>query len=360
MRAEADSESGGKPWQTWILERLPVDLETLRHFTNEPVPNHMKSWWWCLGGTPAILFGVQIFTGILLTFNYVPDPAEAYDSVARITQTVPYGWYIRGIHRWSSHLMIVAVILHMMRVFFTGAYRKPREINWIIGLALLAVTLFLGFTGYSLLYEQLSYWGMTVAGNLTEAVPLIGEQMARMLRGGEEIGEQTLTRFFILHIGILPTALIALLALHIALIRLHGVTEFRFEKETVPKAKKSFPFFPDHLLTEGILAVGLTLVLTCLAVIFPATVGERADPLVTPAHIKPEWYFFWTFRWLKLIGLEAAVLTIGLMGVAAALWPFVDARIRRARPNSEISVWIGVAAVLFLLAFTLWEAVATH
>ncbi|MFQ5738822.1 MAG: cytochrome bc complex cytochrome b subunit [Acidobacteriota bacterium] len=349
-------------WKEWLQKRIPIDVDTLRHFSSEPVPHHLRSWWWCLGGTAAFLFLVQVATGILLTLNYVPDPAQAYESVSRITDTVPFGWYIRGIHKWSSNLMMVAVILHMMRVFFTGAYRRPRELNWMVGVGILGVTLFFGFTGYSLVYEQLSYWGATVAGNLTNSVPLIGEQLARMLRGGESIGAKTLTRFFILHIGILPTVMALLLFAHITLIRLHGVTEYQFKNEGNDGEKEpgTFPFYPDHFLTELILAVGLTTVLTCLALIFPAGLGEKANPLQTPAHIKPEWYFYWTFRWLKLTGLQLAVMTLGLAGLTALFWPFIDARIRRTRPESEFSVWVGVAAVLGLIVLTLWEALASH
>ncbi|MCK5352341.1 hypothetical protein KAJ77_07170, partial [bacterium] len=121
---------------------------------------------------------------------------------------------------------------------------------------------------------------------------------------------------------------------------------------------KTCPFYPDHFLTELILALGLTILLTCLALIFPAELGEKANPLQTPAHIKPERYFFWTFRWLQLTGLQIAVITIGLMGLTALFWPFIDARIRRRNPASEISVWVGAVAVLFLIVLTLWEAIA--
>jgi len=344
----------------WLKERIPVDLEALKVYSNEPVPRHLKHWWWCLGGTPAYLFLVQATTGILLSFYYVPDPSQAYESVKRVMSAVPYGWFIRSIHRWSSNLMITAVILHMMRVFFTGAYRRPREINWMLGVGLLAVSLGFGFTGYSLVYEQLSYWGATVAGNLTEAVPVAGPYLARLLRGGEQVGDNTLTRLFILHIGILPAAITALLAGHIILIRLHGVTEFEFTKDRERPGKGTFPFFPDHFLTEMIIGVGLAFLLTCLAVIFPTGLAERADPLNTPPHIKPEWYFFWTFRWLKLTGLTFAVLSIGAMGFLALVWPFVDAAIRARKPHSEASVWIGLAAVIFLTGLSLWEAIASH
>ena len=159
----------------WIKSRIPLQLgDMLQELGSEPVPGHLKKWWWGLGGTAAILFLVQIVSGILLSFYYVPNPDVAYESVERITYDVPFGWYIRSIHHWASQGMIVAVILHAMRVFFTGAYRRPRELNWCVGALILIVTLVFGFTGYSLVFEQLSYWGATVAGNLTEAVPVIG------------------------------------------------------------------------------------------------------------------------------------------------------------------------------------------
>jgi ubiquinol-cytochrome c reductase cytochrome b subunit/cytochrome b6 len=347
----------------WLQERVPVDLDALRYYSNEPVPLHLKHWWWCLGGTPALLFGVQVITGILLSFYYVPDPRDAYESVQRIKDVVDYGWFIRSIHRWSSNLMIAAVILHMMRVYFTGAYRKPRELNWMAGVGILGITMFFGFTGYSLVYEQLSYWGATVAGNLTEAVPVIGSHLARLLRGGETIGDNTLTRYFILHIGILPAAMTGLLGFHILQIRLHGVTEFEFsgeERRPVDETDKTYPFFPDHAMTELIIGVGLAFLLTCLAVIFPTGLEDKADPFTTPPHIKPEWYFYWTFRWLKLTGLTFAVLSIGFVGFLAAVWPFVDEQIRKRRSASEVSVWLGVSAVFVLIILTVWEAVASH
>ena len=342
----------------WVRTSIPVDAEALSHFTNEPVPEHLKHWWWCLGGTPAYLFVVQVVTGIMLTFYYVPEPGRAWESVRAINENVGFGWYFRSLHKWSANLMIVAVILHVMRVFFTGAYRKPRELNWMIGVGILLCTLFFGFTGYSLVYEQLSYWGATVAGNLTESVFAVGPLVARFIRGGEALGSNTLTRFFIFHIGVLPTLITLLLFVHIILIRLHGVTEYEFEGKQ--PEKRTFPFFPDHLLTEIIIGVGLMVVLTCLACIFPAGLAEKANPLVTPAEIKPEWYFYFTFRWLKLTGLTFAVLSLGFGVFVMLMWPFVDRIFRRRNPKSELSVWIGAAAVVALLVLTVWEAVALH
>jgi len=342
----------------WVNERAPVDPEVLKKFGSEPVPEHLKHWWWCLGGTPAYLFGVQAITGILLAFHYVPSADAAYESVVRINETVPFGWYIRSLHRWSSNFMIIAVVLHMLRVFFTGSYRKPRELNWFIGMGLLGVTLMFGFTGYSLIYEQLSYWGATVAGNITESVPLVGPSLANFIRGGGEVGSATLTRFFAFHIGVLPTLLIGLLLLHFTLIRLLGVTEFRFKKSA--GSAKTFSFFPDHVLTEVLIGVTLMFLMTILAIVFPVGLAEKANPLVTPPHIKPEWYFYFTFRWLKLTSLTFAVLSLGLFGAVAAAWPLIDGAIRRRWKDSEASVWIGALVVLALLALTVWEAFVLH
>ena len=207
-----------------------------------------------------------------------------------------------------------------------------------------------------------AFLAVAQAGNLTAAVPLAGPYLARLLRGGEMVGDNTLTRFFILHIGILPALMTALLGAHILLFRLHGVTEFEFESARLGggEEKKTFPFCPDHMMTELIIGIGIAFVLTCLAVIFPAGLAEKANPMVTPPHIKPEWYFYWTFRWLKLAGLTLAVLSIGCAGFLAFVWPFLDAAIRRRRPASELSVHLGIAAVLVLIVLTLWEAIAAH
>ncbi|MCE9582924.1 MAG: cytochrome bc complex cytochrome b subunit [Planctomycetes bacterium] len=274
----------------WLRERIPLDGDQLREMSNEPVPNHLKRWWFALGGTPAYLFIVQIVTGILLAFYYEPSPRTAYGSVKYITDTAAYGWYFRSVHKWGATLMIAAVILHQMRVFFTGAYRKPREINWLIGMCLLACTLGAGFTGYSLVYEQLSYWGTTVGANISASVPVVGPFMKAMMLGGDTYNERTLPRLFMVHAAILPAVMLGLITVHIALIRLQGVTEFQFKDEPADKPK-TFPFFPDHFYTE--LSVGLVLMvlLSALATILPATLGPHADPLSTPEVIKPEWFF---------------------------------------------------------------------
>jgi quinol-cytochrome oxidoreductase complex cytochrome b subunit len=345
--------------RAWFRERLPVGGDQLRELTNEPVPNHLRRWWFCLGGTPAYLFLVQIVTGILLAFYYQPSPSTAWESVRYITDEAAYGWFIRGVHKWAATLMVVAVILHQMRVYFTGAYRKPRELNWMVGMFLLLCTLTTGFTGYSLVYEQLSFWGATVGANILDSVPVAGSFLKNMLLGGEAYNERTLPRFFILHAAVLPVTMLLLLAIHITLIRLQGVTELRFEDEP-EEAPKTFNLFPDHVLTELIIGLVLMIVLSVLATVLPAVMGPRADPLTTPEIIKPEWFFYVVFRWLKLFSGTAAVLSCGFIVFVMFVWPFVDQTFRRRDKTNETSVWIGIGAVLLIVGLTVWEAAVAH
>ncbi len=343
----------------WFRERIPIDGDQLRLLTNEPVPYHMKRWWFALGGTPAYLFVVQIVTGILLAFYYQPSVESAYNSVRYITDDVTYGWYFRGLHKWAATLMVAAVILHQMRVYFTGAYRRPREVNWMIGMCLLLCTLGLGFTGYSLVFEQLSYWGATVGGNIMDNVPLAGGVLKHLLLAGDQYNEQTLSRFFILHAAVLPATLVGLIFVHIVLIRLHGVTELKFDDDPAG-APEHFNFFPDHFMTELILGLVLMVLLSVLATVLPVTMGPRADPLTTPEVIKPEWFFYATFRWLKLFGPTFAVLSMGFIVAAMFVWPWIDSALRRITKRDEISVYVGIVATLLLIGLTTWEALVAH
>lgn len=342
----------------WFAERIPITGDQLREFTNEPVPNHLKHWWFCLGGTPAYLFVIQIVTGILLAFYYQSSAGAAYESVRYITEDAAYGWYFRSVHKWGATLMVASVILHQMRVYFTGAYRKPREINWMVGMCLLLCTLVTGFTGYSLVYEQLSYWGVTVGANIADTVPVVGGLMKTMLLAGETYNERTLSRLFVIHAAVLPALIVALLFVHITLIRLQGVTEFKFEGEE--EGEQHFNFFPEHMMTEVTIGLVLMILLSALATLLPAHLGPPADPLTTPEVIKPEWYFYVTFRWLKLFSGTTAVLSMGFIVFVMFIWPLIDGFIRKKVPGSEFSVWVGIAGAAAIIALTVWEAAVAH
>ncbi len=345
----------------WFHERIPVNGRQLRELTNEPVPNHLKNWWFCLGGTPAYLFIVQIVTGILLAFYYQASTETAYDSVHNISNNLSFGWYIRSLHKWAATLMIATMILHQLRVYFTAAYRRPREINWLIGMCILMCTLLTGFTGYSLVFEQLSFWGATVAANISDAVPLIGGWAKQMLLAGQSYNEQTLPRLYILHAAVLPATITLLLVVHIAFIRLHGISEMATEKKENDGSKSGyFNFFPDHVMSELMIGLALMTVLSALATIFPASMGPRADALMTPEIIKPEWFFYVSFRWLKLFSLTFAVLSSGLIVMAMFLWPWIDVALRKITRMEDISVYIGILATLALIGLTTWEALVAH
>ncbi len=366
--------AGVPAWLRFVRERVPVNIEVFEELSKEPIPNHMKNWWYCLGGTPLMLLAVQVVTGILLTFYYVPSPEGAWRSVKQINEQVPYGWWIRSIHHWAANLMVMAVVLHLIRVLFTRAYRKPRELNWIVGCVLLFITLGFGFTGYALVYDQLSYWAATVGINIAGSVPVLGDWVARLMRGGPEVGATTLTRFFVFHVGALPSLVVVFLGLHIFLLRIHGVMEvdaprsvqetpITVEEDAEGKRRfdpnRFFAFFPDHVTTELLLGMFLLTTLTMLAVVLPAWLGAPANPAETPSHIKPEWYFYPVFRWLKLtpawLGISG-MLGLGLLMVA---WPFVDGWWERRRGGREEIVWAGAGIAIVLLVFLVWEALAS-
>lgn len=205
------------------LDRRLEFRDALNKAMKKPVPKHIN-WSFCFGGLTFFLFIIQVFTGILLTLYYRPTPDGAYESVRHITNHVTFGWLIRGIHHWAANGMILMVLLHMFRVYFYGAYKPPRELNWVVGVGLMGITLAFGFTGYLLPWDQVAYWATTVGSQIAGAVPLVGEPMLLMMRGGEMVTGETLTRFFAGHVIILPVATILLLALHFLMIRRQGIS----------------------------------------------------------------------------------------------------------------------------------------
>lgn len=339
----------------WINERIPFDWGILRKSLDEPIPRHMRKWWFCLGGTPLYLFGIQLLSGFALSIYYVPEPGSAFESVRYITQEAPFGWWVRGVHRWSAELMVVSVILHMIRVFFTSAYRRPRELNWLTGMGLLVAVLTFAFSGYSLVYNQLSYWATVVGINITAAIPLVGEFAAGILRGGPEISANTLTRMYVLHAWVLPVVTIGLIAFHLFLLRLHGVSEQEEGANEGEESGRYFPFYPDHLMTELTVAVFLILLISQLAIIFPVPLGEPANPGVTPTDIKPEWYFWPVFRYLKFFSFKVGIVSILVFVSAMFGWPWIDAAIERRLPGRNVSFYIGIAAATAMIMLTLVE-----
>ncbi|MDQ7062968.1 MAG: cytochrome bc complex cytochrome b subunit [candidate division KSB1 bacterium] len=340
----------------WLLERFPIDYQKFveineKIFIKEPIPYHMKKWFYAMGATPLIIFAFQVLTGILLTFYYIPSPEMAYESVRHITEDVRFGFLIRGIHRWGSNLMVIALFLHMVRVIFTRAYRPPRELNWIIGVLLLLTTLTFAFTGYSLIYNQLSYWATTVGTNFFKAVPLVGNTVLNFLRGGENVNPNTLTRFFTIHIGLLPPVMTFLIFLHILVLRLHGVAEIEGHE-----GEGHYPFYPSHFYKVIIATLFLVTVMSALSVVFPPGIGEPATPDQTPIHIKPEWYFYPVYRILKLLPLSVGIYSLVAGLIILTFWPFIDELFKQKMPKVKMNYVFGTLFVGVILILTVWEA----
>ncbi len=348
MRREKFSE--------WIFKRFPIDLQKISEmwekvFVKEPIPEHMKNWFFALGATPLVLFVFQAITGILLTLYYVPSPDRAYESVRYITEEVKFGFWIRGLHRWGSNLMVIAVILHIVRVFFTKGYKAPRELNWIIGSFLLIITLTFCFTGYSLIYNQLSYWATTVGTNMIGEIPFVGKFLLLLIRGGIDVTHNSLIRLYNLHIGLLPTLMVVMIVLHIVLVRLHGVSKVYPDEPT-------YSFYPEHFYTVLQIMLFLLVALSTLTIVFPPGIGEPADPNNTPLHIKPEWYFFAVYSVLKILPLKFGIWFMFFVLLVFIFWPFIDEiLLRRVKMKPSLHYIVGIAVILIFLFFTVYETI---
>ena len=221
-----EASSRGTWWMRvgdWFDERFDVRVP-LEAFLKKPVPKHAIRWYFCLGGITFALFVIQGVTGILLSLYYRPTPEQAYESILFIMNNVRFGWLIRSIHSWSATLMIAFCIAHMLRVFITGAYKKPRELNWVAGMFLLLLTMAFGFTGYLLPWDQKALWGSTVGSEIVGAIPLVGDALLGLLRGGPDITGLTLTRFYGIHMLVLPVLVFTFLAAHFVIIRRQGIS----------------------------------------------------------------------------------------------------------------------------------------
>jgi len=338
----------------WLEERLGYSalIEMGRH---KLVPVHRHTIWYYLGGMSLFLFLVQVGTGILLLLYYRPS-AEAFESVQFLVTKVPFGWLVRSIHSWSANLLVFVLFVHMFSVFFLKAYRQPRELTWVTGMGLLFLMLAFGFSGYLLPWNTLAFFATQVGTEVAGAVPLLGHFTLRFLRGGEHVTGGTLTRFYGIHVAVLPALTTAVMGIHLYLVQRHGMS--------VPPGvtpKRQMRFLPNFLLRD---LVGWCLALACLAALaafLPWELGQKADPFApAPAGIRPEWYFAWMFQMLKLLpghvlGIEGEL--IGIMGISVAglVWllvPFLDRGDPRGRASRlwSIAGWIAIAVMAVLTA----------
>jgi cytochrome b6 len=342
----------------WVDERL--GLRELAAFArHKTVPVHSQSFWYYWGGISLFLFLVQCFTGVLLLVYYRPG-AEAYESVRQITFVMHFGWLIRSAHSWSANLMIFSILVHMFSVFFMKAYRKPREFGWLSGMALLGLAAVFGFSGYLLPMDELSYFATKVGLQIPVAIPWIGTVIANMLRGGPDVSEFTVQRFFALHVVVLPAIFVPLLAFHLWLVQRHGNAVPPSEEEKPAAERKNMPFMPNFLRKDLAMWLISLNILALLASVFPWSLGKQFDSLApAPAGIHPEWYFMSPFEMLKLLGSvlpgeSGEIVGMLLFTLGIVLWiliPFYDKN-KQSGQRARAAHYFGLLAVFALLATT--------
>jgi quinol-cytochrome oxidoreductase complex cytochrome b subunit len=359
MTTPTETGTGGGRISDWFEERLQARtlFAALLHVR---IPAQARTYY--LGGMTLFLFGIQVVTGTLLALYYKPTPETAYDSVKYITSVVEFGWLIRSVHHWAANLMIICLVLHLARIFMQAAYKYPRELTWLVGVGLLASTIGFGFTGYLLPWDQRAFWATTVGTEIAGAVPVVGDGLLQLLRGGPDVTDATLSRFFGMHVLVLPLTIGALLAVHLTIVHQLGLANPNRPEPRPGRAaaaingglEKLKPFFPHYILDEVIAWAAMLAFLVILASLLPVGLEDKANPLNTPAHIKPEWYFLSVYQLLKVtsrtVGIIAPIVAIG----ALALLPFLDHNPEVRARKRPFMLLVGLAAAAVTVALTVW------
>jgi ubiquinol-cytochrome c reductase cytochrome b subunit len=355
--------------ENWLEIRIGLDDLIRTHLTEYRVPRNINIFY-TLGFVALVIFSIQAITGVFLLVYYIPYSEMAFKSVQNIMSTIPYGWLFRQIHVVGSSLMVVVVLFHAIAVFFVGGYKKPRELTWIVGALMLLITVTFCLSGYLLPWSQLSYWATTIATTIPTAFPYFGEMVANLMKGSQQVSSITLNRFFAFHVMLLPLIFLVLVGLHVFLVRRIGIssppfgksaeleepwTEYRHESHP-----DGYPFFPDFVLREVIvvmafLAVMFFLIAFLPTLLLPEEANIPANPFMTPAHIKPEWYFLAPYQMLKIIpnkllgiSLQAIILLIFI------LWPLLDTKEENNLLKRPHLRWVFFLSLIFWVVFTLW------
>ncbi|MGB2716336.1 MAG: cytochrome b N-terminal domain-containing protein [Vicinamibacterales bacterium] len=292
------------------------------HLLDEPLPAGV-GWWFVTGSILLILLAVQFVTGVILTMYYVPAPDHAYESVRFITDRLAFGRIVRGLHFFGASFIVIAAVVHMLRVVWFGSYQKPREVTWMTGVVLLLIILGFALTGYLLPWDQKAYWATTVTINIARSAPLFGESVASLIRGGADLGALTLLRWHTGHVFLLPAALVGFVLAHLYLMRRHGISG-----PVQPVTSSTRPFYPYQALKDTVAMAAVFAVLLTFAIAFRVPLDAVADPSDAKYVPRPEWYFLSLFQLLKYFPgpLEpvATIVIPGLIVGALLLLPFLD------------------------------------
>ena len=354
----------------WIEHRTGVTKLIKNQITDYRLPPKLNKWY-SLGGLCMFVFGLQLATGVLLLVYYVPSSTEAFSSVERIMLDIPYGWLIRTTHAAGAHLMIVVLLLHMVSVIFMGSYKSPRELTWLSGCALLFLTLAICFTGYLLPWSQLSFWATTIATNIPEPIPVIGPLIVKLVRGGENINPDTLSRFFALHVVVIPAVMITLVGFHLLLVRILGVSDPEQKTQAVgqssflqKKRTRGMKFFPTFVMEDVLVIFVFMAILSAGVFFFPEWIIMTdaeipANPFNTPDHIKPEWYFLASYQFLKIVPSEIGALLLQTLFITLfLLLPFIDSARERAITKRPVFISSIILLIIIFVALTVWGAIS--
>lgn len=341
----------------WIEDRTGLN-KFLKVALDEPVHGGAK-WSYVFGSALVFLFVLQAVTGIVMASFYSPSSTSAWGSVYYIQEKTSFGWFVRGLHHYGSSAMIIVAIVHMFQVFIFGAYKKPRELNWISGVILLLFLMGFGLTGYLLPWDQKGYWATQVATNIIGTIPVIGDYIKVLHQGGSDYGNFTLTRFYALHVFLLPISLLFFLGIHIALFRKHGVTPYWKMKEDVLKNRVD-PFWPDQVFKDIVFAMGIYAVLA--GWVFWSGGAELHAPADPASNFlaRPEWYFLFLFQLLKYCQGNLLIVGTVIIPTLAIIFlfvlPFIDRNTSRY-PSKRIpffsAVFSGLAGIVVLTVISI-------
>jgi ubiquinol-cytochrome c reductase cytochrome b subunit len=351
----------------WFDRRLQL-AAPIRDMAEHRVPRSTASWWYVFGSAALVVFLLQVLTGILLALIYVPSAAEAWNSLQALNHDVALGWFIRALHGWGSNFMVAIVLIHMAQVFLFGAYKFPRELTWIVGVFLLLMTLGMAFSGQVLRFDQDAYWGLGIGASIVSRVPLAGPAIVQLMLGGPIIAGATLSRFFALHVFVIPGLLIGLVGLHLLMVLKLGINEWPMPGRLVRRAtyigeyrsltrRDGAPFVPYAVWKDLLFAACVLLAVMACALYFgPFGPSGQPDPTIIQTVPKPDYFFLWLYALLSLLSpsLETPVLLIGPVVVILGLLllPFLSGEGEKSWKRRPIAVLTVLLLAIALGNFT--------
>ena len=351
----------------WLDARLQIGT-SIRETMGHRIPRETSSWFYVFGSAAFVVFMLQIVTGIMLAFIYVPSAGEAWNSLQTLNHNVSLGWYIRALHGWGSDFMVAIVLIHMIQVFLFGAYKYPRELTWIVGVFLLIVTLGMAFTGQVLRFDQDAYWGLGIGASIASRVPVIGPWAVNLMLGGPIIAGATLSRFFALHVFAVPGLLIAFVSIHLLMVLKLGINEWPMPGRVVRKATyikeyhaltktDGIPFVPDAIWKDMFFCAFILLSIgVCAAYFGPFGPSGPPDPTIIQTAPRPDFFFLWLYAVLSFLppSMETPALLIGpvVAILALILLPFLFGEGEKSWRRRPVAVLTVLLVAVALATFT--------